>query len=103
MVERTENSPIAQDAQLLRFYIRLTRRQQDVVKLVSSGLTNRQVAAHLYIQPCVVAEHLTHIYGELVANGLLSPTERIGRYTLIRLYAAFFARHPELDSLDMEV
>lgn len=43
----------------------LTRAELDVVKLVSEGLGNKDVAARLFISPRTVQAHLTHIYTKL--------------------------------------
>src|SRR6201997_236444 len=43
----------------------LTRAERDVVKLVSEGLGNKDVAARLFVSPRTVQAHLTHIYSKL--------------------------------------
>ncbi len=43
----------------------LTRAELDVVKLVSEGLGNKDVAARLFVSPRTVQAHLTHIYNKL--------------------------------------
>lgn len=85
------------DANLIRFYTRLTRRQREVVQLVSDGMSNPDVAKQLCVEPCVVAGHLTNIFEEL---GTLDEfaDRRPNRYTLVRLFAGFFERHPYLDN-----
>lgn len=82
-----------EDNDLLRFYIRLTPRQREVLQLVSQGLTNKQAAAHLCIAPSVVAGYLTTIYETLAADEALGGSAP-NRYVLISLYAEFFRRHP---------
>lgn len=37
------------DKHLIKFYASLTARQQQVLQLVSEGLTNKQIAHRLYI------------------------------------------------------
>ena len=39
----------------------LTPRELEVLKLIGSGLTNRQVAAHLVISPETVKTHVRHL------------------------------------------
>jgi DNA-binding CsgD family transcriptional regulator len=43
----------------------LTEREQDVVALVTKGMTNRQVAAELYISSKAVEYHLRNVFGKL--------------------------------------
>ena len=43
----------------------LTRAELDVVKLVSEGLGNKDVAAQLFVSPRTVQAHLTHVYTKL--------------------------------------
>ncbi|MDT5070340.1 MAG: hypothetical protein QOK02_6495 [Mycobacterium sp.] len=43
----------------------LTRAELDVVKFVSEGLGNKDVAARLFVSPRTVQAHLTHIYNKL--------------------------------------
>jgi DNA-binding CsgD family transcriptional regulator len=43
----------------------LTRAELDVVRLVSEGLGNKEVAARLFVSPRTVQAHLTHIYTKL--------------------------------------
>ncbi len=83
------------EQQLLRFLINLTPRQREVLSRVCHGLMNGEIAQELYIESCVVAEHLTNIYAEAV-NALYPAAPRINRYVLIRLCAPVFDRHPEL-------
>ena len=45
--------------------VSLTRAELDVVKLVSEGLGNKDVAARLFVSPRTVQAHLTHIYTKL--------------------------------------
>jgi DNA-binding CsgD family transcriptional regulator len=44
---------------------RLTRAQQDVVRLVVDGATNREVAAALSLSPHTVSTHLRHAFAKL--------------------------------------
>ena len=43
----------------------LTPTERDVVRLVSEGLANKDIAARLFISPRTVETHLTHVYTKL--------------------------------------
>ena len=47
----------------------LTRREQDVLRLVALGRTNRQIAAELYISPKTASVHVSNILGKLAVTG----------------------------------
>lgn len=44
---------------------RLTPREQDVLRLISSGTTNREIAEQLYISEGTVKTHVTHLLNRL--------------------------------------
>jgi DNA-binding CsgD family transcriptional regulator len=50
----------------------LTRREVEILYLVTQGKTNKEIAAALYISPLTVRTHLEHIYQKL---GVGSRTE----------------------------
>lgn len=83
------------DKSLIKFYSRLTTRQQQVLQLTSEGLTNKQIAQRLYIAPSVVAGHLTTIYSELGSLDAFAHSQP-NRYTLMLTFPPFFAQYPEL-------
>jgi LuxR family maltose regulon positive regulatory protein len=43
----------------------ITRREQEVLQLLSGGLSNREIGIQLCISPGTVKTHLAHIYGKL--------------------------------------
>ena len=43
----------------------LTPAERDVVRLVSEGLANNDIAARLFVSPRTVQAHLTHVYAKL--------------------------------------
>jgi non-specific serine/threonine protein kinase len=52
----------------------LTRREVEVLRLVASGLTNRQVAEKLVISPRTVSKHLESIYSKIQVNSRSAAT-----------------------------
>ncbi len=66
----------------------LTGRQADVLRLLAAGLSNKQIAAELYISPATVERHLATIYRNLglasrveaarfaIENGIADPVPR---------------------------
>jgi DNA-binding CsgD family transcriptional regulator len=54
----------------------LTRREADVLALLSDGLTNREIAQRLFISEKTVGTHIGHIYAKL---GVHSRVEAAGR------------------------
>lgn len=71
-------SGIQEKAPKLQAAISLTEREQDVAALVSKGMTNREVAAELYVSTKAVEYHLRNIYGKL---GVTSRNELRGALT----------------------
>jgi pimeloyl-ACP methyl ester carboxylesterase/DNA-binding CsgD family transcriptional regulator len=43
----------------------LTEAEQDIVDLVAAGLTNRQIAARLYLSPRTIQTHVSHVMRKL--------------------------------------
>jgi LuxR family transcriptional regulator, maltose regulon positive regulatory protein len=46
----------------------LSRREQEVLKLIAAGLTNREIAETLFISPETVKKHTAAIYGKVGAR-----------------------------------
>lgn len=59
-----------------RSVLELTEREQDVAALVSKGLTNREVAAELYVSEKAVEYHLRNVFGKI---GITSRRQLRGR------------------------
>jgi DNA-binding CsgD family transcriptional regulator len=55
-----DGSPVAVAATAL-----LSARERDVLRLVASGMTNREIGASLFIAPGTVRKHLDNIYAKL--------------------------------------
>ena len=58
----------------------LTRTERDVVRLVSEGLTNADIAARLFISPRTVQTHLTHIYTKLGLTSRVQLVQETARH-----------------------
>jgi DNA-binding CsgD family transcriptional regulator len=54
----------------------LTTREREIAELAASGLTNREVAARLFVSPSTVEANLSKVYAKL---GVRSRTELAGR------------------------
>jgi hypothetical protein len=81
---------------VLDFYHSLTERQKDVAVLTAQGLTNQEIAESLYIEPKVVAEHLTAIFSKFQQMIQYCPDKHGTRYRLIHWLTRLFIQHPEL-------
>lgn len=80
---------------LLRFYMRCTRRQQQVIQLASDGLSNSEIGYMLEIASCSVGGYLTAIYRALGELELFQDMP-INRYLLVLLFTRFFEQYPDL-------
>lgn len=63
----------------------LTRREQDVHRLVAAGHTNRRIAEELYISPKTASVHVSNILAKL---GVSSRGEAAALAHRLRLYRA---------------
>nr|WP_281367450.1 helix-turn-helix transcriptional regulator [Nocardioides kongjuensis] len=57
----------------------LTRREMEVASLVAAGLTNRSIAAQLFISVRTVEKHVDHILGKLDLANRVQLAALIGR------------------------
>ena len=58
----------------------LTPTERDVVRLVSEGLTNHDIATRLFISPRTVQSHLTHVYGKLGVGSRVQLAQEAARH-----------------------
>ncbi|PXW30906.1 UNVERIFIED_CONTAM: LuxR family transcriptional regulator [Williamsia faeni] len=65
------------NATLSRSDVELTPQEEAVTRLVAQGLSNKEVAAELYVSPKTVQYHLTRIYSKL---GVRSRVDLANRY-----------------------
>ena len=59
----------------------LTPTERDVVRLVRDGLSNKEIAAQLFISTRTVQTHLTHVYTKLGATSRVQLAQEAGRHT----------------------
>jgi DNA-binding CsgD family transcriptional regulator len=59
----------------------LTPAERDVVKLVAEGLTNKEVAAQLFISPRTVQSHLAHVFAKLGVSTRTQLAQTAARHT----------------------
>lgn len=65
VLRRRLGSTGARAGRLARGVAALSRREQQVAALVSEGLTNRQIAARLFVTDKTVEMHLSHVFEKL--------------------------------------
>jgi predicted ATPase/class 3 adenylate cyclase/DNA-binding CsgD family transcriptional regulator len=58
----------------------LTPAERDVVRLVSQGLANSDIAKRLFISPRTVQTHLTHVYTKLGLTSRVQLVQEVGRH-----------------------
>ena len=66
----------------------LTPRQAEVLRLLAAGMSNKQIAAELYLSPSTVERHLATIYRKLGLTGRVEAA----RYALANGLAATVTR-----------
>ena len=59
----------------------LTPAELDVVRLVSEGLGNNDVATRLFVSPRTVQSHLTHVYNKLGVTSRVQLAQEAARRT----------------------
>ncbi len=62
---------------------RLTRREQEVLKVAAQGLTAREIARHLGVRERTVTTHLGRIYGKLGVNSRVGAVIEAARSGLV--------------------
>jgi LuxR family maltose regulon positive regulatory protein len=55
----------------------LTRREIEILPLLDEGLSNREIAARLYIAPVTVKTHLQNIYKKLNVNNRIEALKKL--------------------------
>jgi predicted ATPase/class 3 adenylate cyclase/DNA-binding CsgD family transcriptional regulator len=59
----------------------LTPAERDVVRLVSEGLGNNDIATRLFVSPRTVQSHLTHVYAKLGLTSRVQLVQEAARHT----------------------
>jgi DNA-binding CsgD family transcriptional regulator len=59
----------------------LTPTERDVVRLVSEGLANKDIATRLFVSPRTVQSHLTHVYTKLGLTSRVQLAQEAARHT----------------------
>ena len=58
----------------------LTPTERDVVRLVSEGLANNDIATRLFVSPRTVQTHLTHVYSKLGLTSRVQLAQEAARH-----------------------
>ncbi len=58
----------------------LTPTERDVVRLVSEGLANNDIATRLFVSPRTVQTHLTHVYTKLGLTSRVQLVQEAARH-----------------------
>ena len=59
----------------------LTPTEHDVVRLVSEGLGNKDIATRLFVSPRTVQTHLTHVYTKLGLSSRVQLVQEAARHS----------------------
>jgi DNA-binding CsgD family transcriptional regulator len=59
----------------------LTPTEQDVVRLLTEGLPNKDIATRLFISPRTVETHLTHVYAKLALSSRVQLAQEASRHS----------------------
>jgi len=59
----------------------LTPSERDVVRLVSEGLANNDIATRLFVSPRTVQSHLTHVYTKLGLTSRVQLVQEAARHS----------------------
>jgi DNA-binding NarL/FixJ family response regulator len=60
----------------------LTTREAEVLALVATGMTNKEIAARLHISAATAQRHIANIYGKIGASNRSQATSYVMRHGL---------------------
>lgn len=61
----------------------LSSRERDVLGLIAAGLTNREIAASLFVSPETIKKHTANIYGKLGVRGRIEAVTKARSLSII--------------------
>ena len=62
-------------------WVALTPTELDVVRLVSEGLGNKEIASRLFVSPRTVQAHLSHVYSKLGISSRVQLAQEASRHS----------------------
>ena len=67
----------------MRTAYELSEREREVLDLIASGATNREIAERLYLSPHTIKEHTSTLYKKLKARNRAEAVRRAERLGLL--------------------
>lgn len=80
---RSRSSPTLKSNRAADLLEPLSNRELEVLQTIAAGLTNREAAHKLFVEPSTVKKHLEHVYGKL---GVRNRTQAIARARELHLF-----------------
>jgi len=78
--QKTDRSSISEES-----YDKLTRREQEVMRLVAQGLSTKEIASRLFISPKTVENHRTKIMGKLELDTIVDLVKYAAKLGVINI------------------
>lgn len=61
----------------------LSKREQEVLRLIASGMSNKDIAENLFLAPNTIKRHISNIYGKLDVNNRVKAVSKAERLNLL--------------------